>query len=290
MAKMVTINLFDVDWSKQTSQALSDTLEEFAAMQLSDRWRGDIRLEQVVKVAGNPATKMPDRYHLDFSKERAVGPGKLGRLAPISGIKMGQDESFGEETAAVYVPSKKWLLILNNQFGIGPTRMAEYFNAVDSIGAGREFFYSVSPQLDASILARLKGMSNLTSIQVTATIDALNAAQNPVGVSLARATQSTSAQKISFTLAANASRKKSNFLSMVNIKNMVTTLRSQAAGVSVLKLKGEDPTTGKKDQVIDLLEHKMKRQYRADELKVVNHRYTPQSRWELLDRALRGWL
>lgn len=133
-------------------------------------------------------------------------------------------------------------------------------------------------------------MSNLTSIDVTATIDALNAAQNPVGVSLARATKSTSAQKISFTLVANASRKKTNFLGMASIKDLVTKLRAQASGVSVLKLKGEDPTTGKKDQVIDLIEHKIKRSYRADELKVINHRYTPESRWELLDRALRGWL
>lgn len=289
MTKMITINLFDVDSTPQTVQKLSDTLDEFNGLQLNQRWRGDIRLEQILKIPAGSYPKLPQLYHLDFAKKREVGPGKLGDAVPVSGIQMRKDEDFGEETAAIYVPSKKWLLILNNQAGIGPTRMAEYFNAVDP-GSSRHFAYSVSPKLDPSVLQRLGGMKNLTSVDITATVDALDATNSQLGTAVAVATKPTKAERISITLGANSGRKKLNFLSSKPVIDLVGKLRVKGDAVTVLRVTGEDPTTGKKDQVINLLEHKIKRQYRADELKVVDHRYTIQSRWDMLDKALLGWI
>jgi aryl carrier-like protein len=289
MVKMVTINLFDVDMTPQTCQRLSDTLDEYKAMTLDKRWRNDIRLEQVVKMPKNPSLGLPDFYQLDFAKKREVGPGKLGNAIPVSGIQMQKGEDFGEETAAIYVPSKKWLLVLNNQAGIGPTRMSEYFNAVDP-GSSRHFAYSANPRLDPTILNRLRGMSNLTSLNITATVDALDATQDKVGLAVAMATRPLKAERISITLGANKGRARGSFLNNKTVMTLVRKLRGQGSDVTVLKIKGEDPTTGKKDQVIDLLEHKIKRQFNADELKVIDHRYTIQSRWDLLSRALRGWV
>lgn len=289
MAKMVTINLFDIDWSPQTVQKLSDTLDEFALLTLDKRWRNDLRLEQVIRIQKNSVRRLPELYHLDFVKKREVGPGKLGNAAPVSGIQMRKDEDFGEETAAIYVPSKKWLLILNNQSGIGPSRMMEYFNAIDP-GSNRHFAYSASARLDPTVLNRLGGMSNLTSVDITATVDALGATKDAVGLAVAHATQATQAKRISITLGANTGRKKLNFLNNKTIVNLVKNLFSQGDAVSVLKVKGEDPTTGKKDQVINLIEHKIKQQYSVDELKVIDHRYTINSRWDLLEKALRGWI
>lgn len=289
MAKMVTVNLFDVDWTPQTCQKLSDTLDEFNQLTLDQRWRGDLRLEQVLKIPAGLYPNMPAVYHLDFVKKREVGPGKLGNAVPVSGIQMQIDEDFGEETAALYVPSKKWLLILHNHSGIGPTRMAEYFNAVDP-GSARQFAYSVNPKLDPTVVARLGGLKNITSVEITATVDALEASQSTVGTALALATKPAHAQRVSITLGANTGKKKLNFLSSQSVKSMINKLRAQNDDVSVLRVKGEDPTTGKKDQVINLLEHKIKRRFGANELKVVDHRYTINSRWDMLDRALLGWI
>lgn len=286
---MVTINLFDIDWTPQTAQKLSDTLDDFALLSLDKRWRNDIRLEQVINVPQNSVRRLPEIYHLDFVKKREVGPGKLGNSAPVSGIQMRQDEDFGEETAAIYVPSKKWLLILNNQAGIGPSRMTEYFNAIDP-GSSKQFAYSASARLDPTVLKRLGGMSNLTSVDITATVDALGATNDAVGLAVAQATKTAQAKRISITLGANEGRKKTNFLSSKIVINLVNKLCGQGDDVTVLKVKGEDPTTGRKDQVINLLEHKIKQQYRVDELKVVDHRYTINSRWALLEKALKGWI
>lgn len=289
MGKQVTVNLFDIDRTPQTVQELRVTLDVFAKLPLDQRWRNDIRLEQIVLIPTNTALKMPELYHLDFVKKREVGPGKLGNAVAVSGIKMQKDEDFGEETAAVYVPSKKWLLVLNNQAGIGPSRMTEYFNAVDP-GGNDIYAYSASPKLDPTVLKRLGGMSNLTSIEITATVDALDATKDKVGLAVAVATRPTQAKRVSITLGANSDRRKLNFLNKNNIVDFAKSLLGQGDAVTVLKVKGEDPTSGMKDQVINLLQHKIKRQYSVNELKVVDHRYTIQSRWDLLDRALRGWI
>ena len=111
MAKMVTVNLFDVDWTPQTAQKLTDTLDEFNLLPLDQRWRGEIRLEQILKIPAGLYPNLPAVYHLDFVKKREVGPGKLGNAAPVSGIQMNVDEDFGEETGCLAVcrSNMRWL-------------------------------------------------------------------------------------------------------------------------------------------------------------------------------------
>lgn len=286
--KMVTINIFDVDQTPQTCQALGATIDEFNLQMLNRRWRGDIRLDKIQKV--NAVGKLPVRYHLDFTKRRTVGPGKVDDQSAVSDIQLGVGEDFGEETAGVYVPSKKWLLILHNQAGIGPTRMMEYFNAVDPGNGQRHFAYLASPRLDPNIIARLGNMINLTSLDITAKVDALDGSHDQVGVALARATKPAKAETLHVTLKAERNRRVRRFLDSAVVRGLVDGLRANLNDVSVLKVKGEDPTTQRKDQVIDLIEHKLKRQYPVDRLQIQAHRYTLQSRWALLDEALLGWL
>lgn len=288
MTKYVTINLFDVDWTQQTHQTLSQTLDDYGAMPLDQRWRDDIRLDKVQARPDAPNRGLPARYMLDFSKRREVGPGKLGTSAPVQDIVLGQDEDFGEETAALYVPSKKWLVVLYNHAGIGPSRMVEYFNALDP-GGNKHFDYRASPKLDPQAMARFGSMRNLLSVEVTATVDALATSGAAEGMAVAAAT--AGARKISFELRANSGRKKTNFLSMAAVRSMVNGLLAQDPDdVSILKVKGEDPKSGQQDQVIDLLEHKLKQKFPQQDLVVMQHRYTLDSRWMLLERALRFWL
>lgn len=289
MSKKVNINLFDVDWSNKTLQNLSDTLDEFAGLSMDMRWRDEVRLDHIKKEPADTVRKLPERYHLNFTKRRDIGPGKLGNSAPISSIQLQQGEDFGEETAAIYVPSKKMLLVLHNQSGVGPTRMMSYLNALDP-GSSRYFDYAASPRLDASVASRLTDMRNLLSVNVTATVDALQASGDPLSMPLAQATKTATAKKISLRLSANGTRKKTNFLNPVETLQFIRSMISQNDDVSVLQVKGEDPSTGASDQVIDLLKHKVKQTFKASDLIVNHHRYTEESRLRLLDRALRNWI
>lgn len=287
MTKQVTVNIFDVEWDeKRGTQKLSDTLDEFSQLPLDQRWRDDIRLEGV-ETQEIVNFKV---YKLDFVKRREVGPGRLANGTAIKAIKMALDEDFGEETAAFYVPKKKWLLVLHNHAGVGPSRMMAYCNALDPGVADRHFDYAALPKLDAAVLQKLNGLKGITSVSVTATMDALTAAEAQSGTSLAQASRAVKSKRISIQLLANDSRKKGSFLDGLPIRSLIDGLLKGGDDVTKLQVSGESHDVGGKDTVIDLLHHKIKRKFSADDLRIEEHRYTLSSRWDLLHRAFRGWL
>ena len=283
MAKEVSINLFDMEWDDQRSQRLSDTLDEFVAQPLDRRWRDDIRLERCERYED----RRREVFLLDFCKRREVGPGRLGQRVPIEAIMLRGDEDFGEETAALYSPSKRWLLVLHNYAGVGPSRMSSYFNALDPGNAQRHFDYAARPRLDAAALARFGGMRSISKVTVTATLDALTAAHADTGTALAQATRAVNARRIKFELSANDAYQRGNTLSMAAAMRFIRGLQRQdVEEVSQLQVKGE---VDGRDQMIDLLEHKVRRKYPVTELQVLHHRYTLESRWSLLLRTFHGW-
>ena len=286
MAKQVTVNIFDIDWDKKgQAQKFSETLLEFGTLKLDQRWRDDIRLEFVKEdeILGFKVIK------LDFVKKREVGPGRMANASPIQGVQMGRDENFGEETAALYVPKKQWLLVLHNQSGVGPTRITSYCNAIDPGNSERHFNYKATAKLDAEAMKKLKSMNGIRSISVTATMDALTEAEREAGTSLAAASRPAKPARINFELHANPSHKRGKFLAFPVAMNLINGLRRRGEDVTRLQVTGESDEIGGKDMMIDLLHHKIKRKFSESELSVVDHRYTRQSRLELLDRAFRGW-
>lgn len=285
MAKEVTVNLFDVEWDDKQTQKLSETLEEFSNLPLGDRWRGDIRLEKVVSTQ---VLKLA-AYKLDFTKKREVGPGKLADGTAITSIRMERTENFGEETAAIFVPAKKWLLILHNPAGVGPSRMMAYCNSLDPGNANRHFDYQANPKLDPTVLQKLKSMKHISNLSVTATLDALNDDGASLGRSLAEASRPAQARRISFQMSANDAHKKGKYLQRDSVVSMLDRLLRRDDDVSKLQVTGELAEAGGKDMMIDLLQHKLRRKYNANELAIIEHRYTLESRWDLLDRSLRGW-
>ncbi len=124
MTRYVTVNLFEVHKGAR-SQPLADTLDEFAAQPIRSRWRGDIRLDQVERVRGDSSLRHT-AYHLDFAKGRHVGPGRMSASRAVSDVGLNGDERFGEETAALFLPHKGWLLALHNPYGVGPSRLRSW--------------------------------------------------------------------------------------------------------------------------------------------------------------------
>lgn len=282
MATEVSVNLFDIEWSAGKTQKLSETLDEFSRLPLDQRWRGEIRLEQIQEE--DVARKRV--YLLDFTKRREVGPGRLGHRAPIADIKLDRDEDFGEETAALYCPAKKWLLVLHNQSGVGPSRMMSYFNALDPGVADRHFDYGATPQLDPTAVRRFRGMKKISTVRVTATVGALAAAQADAGDALASATRAVNAKRITFELKANSAWGRGDVLSQRPTMQFIEGLQGQNDEVTKLEVVGQ---IDGRDQMINLLEHRVRRKYSVAELQVLHHRYTLESRWKLLLRTFTFW-
>lgn len=286
MSRKVTVNLFDVSRTDGT-QPLSATLDEFAALALDQRLRTDVRLEHVDKHL--PDAVLPfEVYLLNFAKAREIGPGKMAADHPVSDVGLSPDELFGEETAALYIPAKNWILVLNNHYGIGPSRMATYFNALDP-GSDRHFFYTISPKIDQTALEKMQAMPNFAEVEITANVGAFETGEM-VGESVYEATSGVGAQRLSLKLCANEAHKKGHVLNLQNIRGFIDRVLARSDDVSVLKVKSADQTATDQDRVINLIEHKIKLRYSDSTLQVFNHRYTLASKINLLRKSCRHWL
>lgn len=289
MTSQVTVNLFDVSWTEKKTQKLSDTLHEFAGLDLADRWRLDTRLDRVEFAAKDLVVK-EDAYHLDFAKSRAIGPGRLAHKEAISDIRLSQEEFFGEETAALYLPARKWLLILHNQYGVGPSRIASYLNALDPGNEERHFDYKIDPKIDSTALKRMRAMKHFSALEVTANVGAFEEANDELGESVKEVAKEAKAMRLHLRLEANEVRRRGNHLEKGKIGDLIRTmLRNDANDVHKLEVKGGE-NADQRDQVINLLKHKLKQRFPIGQLDVVNHRYTFASKIRLLRSACRGWM
>ena len=288
MTTYVTVNLFDVLWSDDVSPRLSDVLTEYSSLPIDQRWRGDLRLENIDRFQADEIVNS-EHYVLNFVKQRSIGPGKVASTVPVSDIELDEGEQFGEETAALYLPSQRWLLILNNKHGIGPSRMAEYFNAVDPGNMERHFDYAVAPCIDSNTLRRLKKMRNLTAVEVVASVGAFEHSGADIGESVEQAAAAASAVRLSVRLEANEAHRKGNFLNFAQTSAFIGSLLRRGNEVQKLDVKGAE-NADTKDEVIHLIEHKIRTRRNASELSVVHHRYTHASKIDLLKRVCRGWI
>jgi hypothetical protein len=287
MTTYVTVNLFDVFWNDEISPRLAEVLDEYSGIPLDRRWRGDLRLENIDHFPPDDVVNS-DYYALNFVKKRSIGPGKVASNIPVADIELDIGEQFGEETAALYLPAQRWLLILNNKHGIGPSRMAEYFNALDPGNAERHFDYTVAPCIDRHVLQRMERMRNLTSVEVVASVGAFENSGD-VGESVEQVAEASRAMRLSLKLDANEERQRGNFLNLDSVMPLINSLLRRGEDVKKIDVKGsEDAET--RDEIIHLIEHKIRVRRNASELLVVNHRYTHTSKIDLLKRVCRGWI
>ncbi|QXL84119.1 DUF6731 family protein [Comamonas sp. NLF-1-9] len=288
MARTVTINLFDVTRGTKT-QALAQTLQEYAALSIEQRLRDDVRLDQVQQIKADAVLKH-EAFHLDFAKARPTGPGRMPPSRPVADVGLEHDELFGEETAALYLPHKNWLLTLHNQYGVGPARMASYFNALDPGSAERHFDYEIRPRIDQHALQRMKSMNGFSHVDVIASVGAFEDLTDDVSESVWQAAESVRAMRVQLRLSANPAHQRGRKLNMRAVREFIQGLLSRDDGVDKIELKSADEQLDQNDRLIDLIEQKIRLRYPATQLDVLNLRYTHDSKIALLRRACSHWL
>ena len=231
-----------------------------------------------------------DTYHLEFSKSREIGPGRMSSHTPLKSIELKVGEIFGEETTALYVPSREWLLVLNNHYGVGPSKMAAYFNDLDPGNLARFFDYVIEPMIDRSALSRMKRMRRFAEVEISAKAGVFGELDDGVSESVYDAAGKANAVRLSLKLIANEKHKHGNSLNPTVVRNLIKKMLPHSEDIDKLVIKADDEDLETKDKVVDLLKHKMFVTFSEKELEVSGGRYTPRSKISLLRRACRGWL
>ena len=258
-------------------------------MAIADRWRDGIRLDHIEPRPANASIAV-DTFLLEFSKSRVIGPGRMGNATPLQDIGLAAGEFFGEETTALYVPSKTWLIVLNNHYGVGPSRMATYFNALDASNSARYLDYTVEPMIDRSALNRMSKMRRFAEVEISARVGAFSESDDPLAESVHEAASQAHAARISFRMMANEKHQRGNSLIPTAVKAFVKKMLSNSDNLDRLVVKSDDQTVETKDKLVDLLKHKISLSFSERELMISGGRYTPLSKVNLLQRACRGWL
>lgn len=250
----------------------------------------DIRLEQLVapQSAGNPTPY----WLLDFVKLRMDhGPGKVGPNTPIEGFPLGQNEGFGEETAAIFDPVRNYMLVQYNHHGVrGPT-IERYFNHYDDQMVEQ---FNLQIKLDDTSDAKLAQKQFITKLSVKIAPGKMTAAHRHNNVSLERALALNDDQHgntVEFTLAAS----RGQCLANGPIHRMLDALRAwrqadQDQDSVVLDQFEVEAKANLADRAekIDMLLPALQAQ--VDGIVMgADRRYTVRSRWDALLRARNGW-
>jgi len=160
-------------------------IDSIASDGLEERIRtigsGEVRLDAIEKKKKNGVRK----WYIDFTRIRdTYGPGKARRDTPVEGLDIGEDEFYGEEAAALYLPDQSYLLVQYNHYGVRPGAMQSYFSDyVDN----EVNIYSFDVVLDKSAEARFKRGKYLTRFEIKVDVEELTKADRDGGGALAEA-------------------------------------------------------------------------------------------------------
>lgn len=179
-AKM-KVHLYSVTKNAK-SPALEMTLKKIASDSLSERLRTidnhDVRLEEVSKGSDG-------LWRLDFGKLRFDnGPGRATKIDPITGFRLGVGEGFAEETAALFDPGTKHMLIQYNHHGVRVRTIEEYLCNYD---ANQPNVYEFEPRLDPQVEAKLHNAIIFRRLTLGIKLGEITPAHKKQNVSLSRA-------------------------------------------------------------------------------------------------------
>ena len=181
------------------------------------------------------------QLHNQFVKIRMNNlPVKAAKSEGVSAIGLNSDEGIGEETAFLYSPTHKVLLLQQNQAGVSVTRVSEYFN---HFGNGEDIVgISVMMKLDA--FERFKKAQRIQSVSIGLVSVAGVEDYRDSGMSVSHAIDAMNqlgGQRINITVSV---RQKDKSLSKGPVGKMISSLfgkhESDAARVTKLQLRADD--------------------------------------------------
>ncbi|XYJ09455.1 DUF6731 family protein [Telluria sp. B2] len=275
---------------------LPDLLQGVSDLPLEARIRrisyGEMRLDHVEPP--NSENNASPYWLLDFVKLRFEhGPGRVGKRTAIAGFDLGEDEGFGEETAALYDVETGYILVQYNHHGVRASAIENYFNVLDhDPGAVRG--YEMVMKLDATSEIKLAQKNFITKLSFKIAPGKMTAAHRAANVSLDQVLRLNAEQHGNTIEVKIAAAPRENlvtqkvFATIDALKRMVAADQEEGTRVvSQFVVNGKVDALDKAD-AINMIAPKL--EVTVDQLMLGDdRRYTKRSRWDGLLRARRGW-
>ncbi|WP_418140606.1 hypothetical protein NUW46_15590 [Marinobacter sp. MA] len=267
------------------SGALEDLLAQIKNDSLPARVRtvgyADIRVEDVRKVNG--------LWFFDFGKFREQhGPGKASKATPVKGFTFSNGEVFCEETACVYIPKTKHLIVQYNHHGARVGKIQEYLNNYDP---NNSYTFELLPKYDQTVERKFRNRAATKKIIFEIDPRFLSQADKVAGTALTQALElgnQSQGEKVELTI--SAGKPKSNYLSKF-IDKTADTLKTKAGqnpdGITKLRV-GVLENLDSRMEVLDLIAQRLIHQF--DDIPIGSDlRFPRKERYKALHRAYKGW-
>lgn len=288
------VHAFKVERS-ETSEAPEGVLEAIRLQTgLRERIRMingiELRVEAIERrtddVLNGPAV---DIWLLDLIRIRTDhGPARVGRDSEVEGFEFEEEEGFGEEAAALFVPATGYMLVQYNHFGVRAGVLADYLSA---FRGGTNNLYTFKPKYDVDVERRLTQQGITRRVAFTLDISHLSEQDRQRGQALSEAIdygREVGADRIRVEISVQGERNRSlREKALEGITALRSILGQNPDAVTKLEVAGKadrDSVT----EVLDLVGHRLSIEF--TDLKVgADLRFPREERWQALMRARRGW-
>lgn len=226
---------------------------------------------------------------MDFVKFRQTqGPGRGKKKARVEGFEFKKGESFAEETAALYDPATKYMLVQYNHSGVRAGSIAHYLSDYDESATN---IYDLNPKYDPETERKLQRKAIKKSLSFRIDVTQMTAQDLKDGIALEKAIafgRDCSAGQITVELSAGGTRDKSL---KGKIGDTLSALRklaqSNPEAVQSVKVGGKE-TEDAAIEILDLLTERLHIEL-SDIKPGIDLRLPLEDRWKGLVRARNGW-
>lgn len=285
MPKKIAVHLFRVN--EQSGSEFINAIEAVHSLPIPMRWSTvgihEMKLDCISRAGGRNGVIL-----LDFVKKREVGPGKVSATTSVQSIGLSEEEHFGEETAALYDIERGWLAIQYNQHGVRSGAIEHYLQRFHNRA---EDPWSLDVYLDPSVRARYDIRTNIQSATITARMTReVRGALEDDGGTLAGTLSAMEEESAATTISITLSRRRNQGAMNGTVRGLLNSFSQlgKDQGVSTLEVRAHAPGE-EKDDVINLLKHRVKDAIDCATLAVDGKRYTQDSRFDALVRINRQW-
>ncbi|MBB6245692.1 DUF6731 family protein [Rhodanobacter sp. A1T4] len=238
------------------SVPLETLINTISNHRISDRIRtvitSSVRIDRVktdpINASGEKLT------YIDFVKLRDThGPGKASKDVAVNDIALAPDEYFGEETAALYIPQKKWLITQYNHYGVRPSAMAGYFS---SYAANQANSYELTIKLDPDAQRRFLAANEVRRFEMALDLTKMRAKDRQQGIGLgtiAAIGADLDGAKLKITISVGTERKRRL---TGRVKDALTQMIQHTDMVTSAQIAGRETPDGH-IEVVDLLDEKL---------------------------------
>lgn len=280
------VHLFKVSHHENT-EPLENLLTRIAADPIEDRFRvvgvHDARVENIVK-------RKDGLWLLDFGMMRYEhGPGRARKEEPIVGFDFEEGEAFGEETAALYDPHSRCMLVQYNHFGVRSGSIQKYLCDYDHGAANA---YELAVVFDREVERKLATKTFFSRISISMAVSRLTEADRDDGVPLSEAIGiggDYGGRHVNISIGMGPGRH--NGLDSGSVKKTLAWIKRQLRAESDAISKAEVVCKENPDgitEVLDLVHQRLV--VSLDDIPLGDDlRFSQDDRWKGLLRARRAW-